>query len=736
MAGSALDSASQSVLIVQSSAEAPDVLLGRILAQAGFWDLLAGAAARSGRAADALPILIKPDLDAFARDAPTAASPRLVEHLIDALHARGYADVNVCAAADSAHLWAENRDVAVLADLLGYGYRTPGGHDYDVLDLGEDLIEAPFAPGTVLHGSALARPWLEAGFRICVASNKTDQREGYALALHGLLGVLPLADKERHYRRWLDPGDAVAALLATAGVDFALIDALVSAHGSGGGRAPRRLSTDCLIASPSPLLADFAGALKMGLDPFVSPLAARVFRRLGLPERPRIEGDLTPYPGWQNVAPALLQARRRRDTLPDAEPLLAPWLQVLDAELFPLRRAVDAKVNPVLSRFFADPDTAPLALLLEALADHLLGAVGEALHAWRVLYAKDALTRVAAPLGFDPHRYAPEDYLAIRPALDGLEALLAGTAPATEALCWREIDGATVFRFERELPIPFDVFVARVDVARTIQLMNDYLGGTLVSVEHDPAGRVLCQAERNIYLPQPNYLVLYQGRPIDVSKIECCDYGEHQHRMYWKTIASENGSATHDDGVVAFTRTGRGTRVRILGKQQFTLPPFWQALDLNLVPWLKAALVTHAYDTFFSRTIANFEALVEGRDIRIGRQPHVPAHALDAEPLPGEALERLLLRLGEHLEPLLAAVVRGEGVGVGAARGALPVRVDDQGFRHFAGSPAAPPTALPAGLDRLLAAAGDNLAVWFRELGAAIARDLAAPGGRPGGSPP
>ena len=156
--------------------------------------------------------------------------------------------------------------------------------------------------------------------------------------------------------------------------------------------------------------------------------------------------------------------------------------------------------------------------------------------------------------------------------------------------------------------------------------MNDYLGGVLVPLAHDSSGRPVRQAERNIYLPQPNYLVLYQGKTIDVSKLEVVEYGANCHRLYWKTVLSENGSAACDDGIATFDRTIEGTRVTITGRQQFAIPPFFQVFDPDFVPGLKAKLVTHAYQTFFDRTIANFEALVEGRDIRIGRPVDEPSH--------------------------------------------------------------------------------------------------------------
>ena len=64
--------------------------------------------------------------------------------------------------------------------------------------------------------------------------------------------------------------------------------------------------------------------------------------------------------------------------------------------------------------------------------------------------------------------------------------------------------------------------------------------------------------------------------------------------------------------------TVASAQVTITGRQQFALPLFWQVFDPDVVPGLKDRMVTQAYQTFFDRTIANFEALVEGRDIRIG----------------------------------------------------------------------------------------------------------------------
>jgi hypothetical protein len=182
------------------------------------------------------------------------------------------------------------------------------------------------------------------------------------------------------------------------------------------------------------------------------------------------------------------------------------------------------------------------------------------------------------------------------------------------------------------------------------------------------------QAERNIYLPQPNYLVLYQGKTIDVSKLEVVEYGANCHRLYWKTVLSENDSAACDDGIATFDRTIEGTRVTITGRQQFAIPPFFQVFDPDFVPGLKAKLVTHAYQTFFDRTIANFEALVEGRDIRIGRpvdEPSIP---------PAEQLMPLLQRIAEMAMPLLQQAAGMSDVAVPGE----DHRIDADGFVHIA----------------------------------------------------
>ncbi|HJQ82885.1 MAG TPA: hypothetical protein VKA21_02340, partial [Candidatus Binatia bacterium] len=362
-------------------------------------------------------------------------------------------------------------------------------------------------------------------------------------------------------------------------------------------------------------------------------------------------------------------------------------------------------------------DESPGARWLLAGASWALAAAGRGLEAWRVLYAKDGLRRVDAPLGLDLQAFTTKDYEAAVPELLELSALLDPLPRDADGLRWRDFQRSVLFDVSRVVPVRYDDWVERVDVCRTIELMNDYIGGTRVPVARDSRGRVTHQAERNLYLPQPNYLILSRGQPIDVTKLEVCEYGKRFRRMFWKTIRSENDSARYDDGIVTFAADRDGTRVTIFGRQLFVLPPFWEAVQLELAPDFRALLVTHAYATFFRRTLNNFEAVYEGRDIRIGRPWLDPADPWDAETPPVERLEKLLA----EMDAPPAAPSR-------PAR----VRRDADGFAHFDGNgtPARPANGIGA---RLFSAARELLADWadlVDAAGADVRRADALMGGR------
>ncbi len=659
------------VAIVDDAALSTSNKVAAALDQAGLWAVLRRA--QQGRPAEQIRIVIKPELAGFAIGSPTVTDPGLVEDLVDLLHDRDFTNVAIVGTTDGSALWAENRDLYALSDLLGYRYTTPKGRAYDIVDLAAAQDHGAFPIESVLHGCGISREWVDADVRIVFSKNRTDEIMGFALCLDTLIGVLPLIDKNLHYRTRRHPGDVVTTLLDVAPVQFCLVDGIIGAHGAGGQRAPTAIDTHTIIAASDIVLADYVGALKMGLDPEVSPIFARVHRTHPLPQRYIVAGSLRRYQDWNNVpAQALLTSglRSRAETL---DRLVEPWLQRLDPELFPLKHPVDARLNAIVSEFYTRPDTDALGQWLLIMANMLLGCIGEAITSYRTLFDKDALRRRAVPLGIDTNAIPAGVFDALVKELLELDPFVASAPQVSPELRWHTIDEAVVFRYVKTLPIEFKLFARHVDIARTIQFMNDYLGGVVVPLAHDRSGRPVRQAERNIYLPQPNFLVLYQGLPIDVSKLEVVEYGRGRHRLYWKTVLSENGSATYDDGIATFDQIADGTRITITGRQQFTLPPFWQVFDLNVVPALKAHLVTHAYQTFFDRTIANFEALVEGRDIRIGRMVDEPA------PPPIEQIMPLVQRAGEIALPLLHQLAGKRDPAASAATH----RIDADGFAHI-----------------------------------------------------
>lgn len=619
-------------------AEAVDTAgVGDALSRSGLYAMLSALTPKP------VNVLLLVDLGGFSASDRSRLEARAVESLIDLLLANGAATVRIGASADGSHLWAGNRDVHALAELAGYRYQTDAGQPYDIIDLAEDTRDGVFPPGSALAGTPASAAWHDADVRILLSALCTDQAEGFTGALHSLLGALPLADKALHYRQRRSAGDCVAALLDIAPPHFAIIDARTVASGTDGRRNGKPVAANLLIASASPLLADIAAGLKLGIDPLRSPLVAAVAKAHPLPPAHRFDGSLAVLDDLETPSPWATHLAQARDANATVAGLVEPWLQPLDAAHFPLTRPLDARANALVATLRQQGATGDG---LRLAVDTLAALAADVVQGWQVLLAKDSLVRRAVPLGLDPATIAADAWPDMVAELDSLVPLASEARDYGDGLRWRRFGGAVVFAVGRELAIPFDHFVAKVDVAHAIQHMNDYLGGVIVPVERDAQGRAVRQAERNLYLPQPNYLVLAGGLPIDVTKIETVRYEADTHSLYWKTLHSENGSAQADDGIARFSRTKGGTRIEIIGRQLFTLPPFWTLFDVALLPTLETALTTNAYRTFFARTLVNFEALAEGRSVAIGSDtPGAPA---------GARLEATAARLLEGAEPLLA----------------------------------------------------------------------------------
>jgi len=666
------------VVIAQEAGASGVDLLDLALAQGGFVEAMARRVATALEREGACSAIIVPALDAFAAGSPAATEPALVERLLDRLFDLGVTEAAVGSTPGTAALWLENRDVFMVADLLGYRYETPAGRPYDVIDLAEDVTEGVFGVAGPLAGTGLSRAWLDADLRLVFSANRTDDDDGYALCLSTLLNVLPQTDKTYHYRHRRDPGEVIAALLAAAPVHFAFIDATVSSHGAGGARAPSPLATDTIIAASDPALADYLGAMKMGLDPFVSGLAAPSLRLARPTPQTRILGSLEPYPEWVNVSPSQIASTASRRAWLSADRSVRPVLQQVDRELFPFRDPANDWLNSALSRASSAGGDSTLLTL----ANFWLGELGKAAETYGVMVDKDALRRREAPINIDPAKLRAGDYDGLAAELLGQDALLRGLPADADGVRWRFDDGAILFDGARRIALPFEDFVTAVEINRSIQYMNDYIGGQAVATRRDKRGRVTRQVERNLYLPQPNYTAIGGGVVIDVTKVETIEYTQRRQRMFWKTVKSENDSAIADDGIVTFEALGEDTLVTIWGRQHFRLPPMWAAIDQALAPAMKHALVSQAYRQFFNRTFANLEAVSEGRDVRIGKPW---SDAPEGEPLPIERLSSLArkLQLGDGLDiPAALKSVLGHAVGAKLE----PLRVDADGFRHFDGS--------------------------------------------------
>jgi uncharacterized protein (DUF362 family) len=714
-------------VIVQTKTNNKFSLLASALKQAGFWERL-DATRRSAKAeSNDFQILIKPDVELFNPGDPTGTDPELVEHLIDLLWQRNYRRVAVADAGNVWSLWLENRDVCVLAELVGYHFITKRKHRYDVVDLSEEIVDAGFSPESALRGTGLSKRWMRAHFRINFAKNKTHEEFGYALCLHNLLGILPLRDKEYHYRHRLKPWDVCADVLKQTPVHFNIIDAFVSNHGSEGTRAVHALKLRTIIASQNALLADWAGALKMNVDPYVSPINAKALHEIGLPKRHEILGDLSPYQDWNNVPPILLESVRKRNEAPTISRIVKPWLQSVNKELFPFKDVFNDRMNAVATKYLANLDSNLVAFWGMVAANYTISFIQGSLEGFHTMYNKEHLRWKDAPLDINLADYSASDYEAVLDYMEPLQTIISQTPPEPNGLRWRYLDGSVLFEFSRVIHAPFKDFVARVNITKAVQSMNDYIGGACVSVKCDDTGRIIYQAERNIYLPQPNWMVLFGGKVIDVGKLEFVQYKQREHKISWRTLKSSNNSAEFDDGIVTFAReNAHQTRVTIVARQKFALPLFWQVVNMDMSPRIKDFLVVDAYSRYFTQTIANFEAQYQGRECRIGKPWILGEESDSAPPLNVEAMIEMLITLGNALQHNfggLSGMMQALGL-TGNNGGQELTEVDEDGFRHFA---VREERTQPAGAPNLLnmvSKVRGEAGGFFKDLAVAMQKDL------------
>jgi hypothetical protein len=604
---------------------------------------------------------------------PTPASAEVVHEVVDLLVEGGCLEVSVGSSLRAYDRDRGHRSVHALAQQAGMRGRTDRGRAYDLVDLGADSMDAPVPETAVLHGRPVSSAWAGAGTRVVVARAVTDLVDGYAGCLATLLGAA-------HEVAGAESADVVVDLLTYLPPTLVVVDALRPSVGADGARLPDPLESGILLVGSDALAADTAIAALLGQDRSNSRLTQRAVERLGSPGG-IVDGELSALQGAHGAHPLARAAARQVAADPRWERVLSaviggpdPGAEVAD----PVLATIRGLVTPLVASAEDAVGQSGLTALLGTAA-----ALQLSTHAWSTGFDKGAVTRREAPLGFDPGDFSGEDYDTLPDFFDPFDALLDGLPANADGMRWRLVDGATVFEMARDVAADFDEFVARVDVGAGISLMADYLGGRRVTVPagDDPltTGRTR-QAERNLYLPQPNYLALWGGQPIDVCKIELVERQPDRHRLTWRTINSPNGSATYDDGSLTFTRVGGGvdadTRVVVRGRQLFSLPPAWAGVDLAAIPEVRNPLLEEAYRRFFTTTFDNLEACFEGRAFRIGRPPYDPV-----EPLLTHSAD-LLLGLAKDWLGGRARTAHPSAVDADADA----ETVDAQGFRHVPGS--------------------------------------------------
>lgn len=709
------------VAAVRRSGAAPSDLLDEALEASDFWRMLDDAASK-GRPKSGLLIAVKPDLDAYEAGEGAGTDPSLVEGLVARLRHAGYPQVAVCDGRNRPDGWLQNRGALGVPDLMGYAFEAPEGEPYDVAWVDDDPRSVPlnrFDDGGALH---VHGAWVDADVRICFGACRTDDAWGYALCVQNLLGLVSSSGAASGW----SPEDRCLHLLRRVPPDFAILDAVVSRQGSLG--SGWNLRTETVVASSSALLVDWVAAMAMGVDPHVSPMNARALDALGLPRAWTLEGDAHPWDGWTNPSPSLLEHTRARAAWPELDELVRAALQPTDRELFPFRDVLLDQLNArVLSTLEKVAEPRVRAAVLGLLAWGLAWTA-RARHAFLVNAGKERVLRSVAPLTLDFEALPAESFDRTVGMVEGFARVLDGAPVDARGLRIRTVGGHIHFAGSRILPLDFDAFVSRVPVSAAIRYMNDYLGGSWTVVDADAWGRPLRQAERNVYLPQPNWVGIFGGEEIDVEKVERAAYEPERHAIWWRTVRSPNDSADSDDGSVEFLRTTAGqVEVRIFARQRFRLPPTVASARVERWPGVHGELVSEAYGHFFDGTLSNLRAAYDGTPYRIGRDPAEAAREPvdDVRTLMSGALA-LASRIFGWTPPAGPGHPDEPGAGGAGPDGYSAPTVDELGFAHFPGRDA--PVLVAAGEEWSRAAGDGSLTpmTFLAELGRAVGRDMAA----------
>ena len=593
-------------------------LLDAALEKTDFNDLLEATWNRSQKLKAEFLIVIKPNLAMFFKDSVTVTDPELVEYLVDRLHNLGYTNVVIGEAQNTFFKWLHNREIPNIARAVGYKFTTLAGANYRVVDLDQDAVPYDFPPEYSLYGSNVSHIWQEADFRINFAKNKTHEEYFYTLCLKNLLGVLPLDDKHLHYHSRLKCLDVCVEIYREFPVHFNIIDAYVSNHGNVGSQILYPIDTWTIIAGQNGVLVDWAGAIRMKIDPYLSPLNAKALKLIGLPEDYQVIGPLTPYEGWKNVHPLFSDSFFR---LEEAEVLTRycwPASCIVDNQLFPWKRKLFKWINAFISPIWARIDKNSLFLWWLICMNYCFVFAFFLKRAWRTLVNRRQLRRKELPINVSQNQFIDKDYKELSRFIKPLEEIME-SIPVKKGSCHTFVDKSILLYLEREVDCSFEEFVNRVDIAKAMTFMLDYVGGRTIPIKFDSQERCIHQLDRTVFLPQPNISILFLGREVDATKIELIQYDPDFHKLIWKTVLSDNQSAVYDDGTVTFQRQNGRTKIRIMVHQNFVRPALFNWLWLNYYSRLRRLFMVRAFRRFFRKTMDNFCSVADGKFKPIGR---------------------------------------------------------------------------------------------------------------------
>jgi hypothetical protein len=235
-----------------------------------------------------------------------------------------------------------------------------------------------------------------------------------------------------------------------------------------------------------------------------------------------------------------------------------------------------------------------------------------------VLVLKKKVMRKVLPINLPEGQFQDRDYERLPEDLRPLEELVAAL-PRNSSSSHSFVDDAIVYWHEREVDYAFDDFVSKVDICKAVTTMKDCLGGRTLKKKFDKDSRCIHQIERTVFLPQPNWFVLVNGKDIDVTKIEKIDYGVGFQKLFWKTVKSDNDTGVYDEGTVTFRQHNCRTRISVMARQKFLYPWALRWARMDLWPGVRRFIMLWIYRGFFEKTIDNYCALAEKDYEPIGR---------------------------------------------------------------------------------------------------------------------